>query len=172
MVFVQKRRISFFSHLFVYIKERSKNWPDIVTAIEIPRHIFYRYRYGYQSLKVSTWSVIRYSYDEHSNFFLGEVTWRDLVTWPSVIWVWNFHKVCGKGVCTGVPKTKYLQKTSRGCSNTPCPAPVKEKNLKHNFSIAAPSDSVSPIQPHLTQSAPSDSVTNLKQSNFRYISSL
>ena len=52
-------------------------WPW-VTVIKIPRYVLYRYCYGYQSLKVSRWSVIQHSYDEHSNFFWGEVTWRDL----------------------------------------------------------------------------------------------
>ena len=53
-----------------------------VTGIKIQRNTFHRYRYGYKSLKVSRWSVIRCSYDEHSNIFWDEVTWRDLVTWP------------------------------------------------------------------------------------------
>ena len=33
----------------------------------------------------------------------------DLVTWPWVIWVRNFHKVCEKDVWTAVPKTAVLR---------------------------------------------------------------
>ena len=73
MVFVQKRRLSFFSHWL--IMERSQNWPDLRSPISkfrdfIDTGTFHRYWYGYQSLKVSRWSVIRCSYDEHSIFFL------------------------------------------------------------------------------------------------------
>ena len=77
-------------------------WPW-VTHIKISRYTFYRCCYGCQSLNVSRWSVIRCSYDEH--FLLGEVTWRDLVTWPWATWVWHFPNMCGKDVWTGVPKT-------------------------------------------------------------------
>ena len=61
--------------------------------------------YSYQSLKVSRRSFSRFSYDEHSNFSLGgEVTWRDLVTWPWATWVWNFHSIFEKDLQIGVPK--------------------------------------------------------------------
>ena len=76
------------------------------------------------------WSVIRCSYDDHSNLFWGEVTWRDLVTWPWVTWVWNWYKMCGKDVWTGVPKRRrrappffeISPKPLRGCLNIPGPA--------------------------------------------------
>ena len=106
MVFVQKRRLSFFSHWLMPNGEVAKLTWTSVTDIKIPRYTFHRYCYGYQSLKVSKWSVIWCSYDQHSNFFLGEATCRDLVTWHWPTWFWNFHKVCGKDVWTGVPKRR------------------------------------------------------------------
>ena len=53
------------------------------------------------------WSGIRCSYDEHSNFFGGEVTEpeRDLVTWALVTWIRHFHNMCGNDVWTDMPKT-------------------------------------------------------------------
>ena len=103
-------------------------WP-LVTDIKNPRYKSHRYWYGYQSLKVSRWSVIRCSYDEHLNFWC-EITWRGLLTWPWVTWFWNFHQVCGKDVWTGVSKTAarsaavfyiYFRKAWGECSNTPGP---------------------------------------------------
>ena len=128
MIFFQKRRLSFFSHWLPNREVAKLTWPWVF--INIPRYTFYRYWYGYQSLNVSRWSVIRCSSDEHSNLFWGEVTWRDLVTWPWVTWVRNFHKVCGKDVWTAVPKTVALRAAvfqlsaknlKGGCSNTPRP---------------------------------------------------
>ena len=58
-------------------------------------------------MKIKT-SVIRCSYGEHSNFFWGEVTWHDLVTWPWVIWVWNLRTCAEKAykqVCQICEKT-------------------------------------------------------------------
>ena len=54
-------------------KFRDKHFIDTVTDIN---------RWKFQKRSVS-----RCSYDKHSNFFLGEGTWRDLVTWPEVTWV-------------------------------------------------------------------------------------
>ena len=98
MVFVQKRRLSFFSHWLIIREVAKLTWP-LVTDIKILIYTFYRYGYEYQSLKLSRRSVIWCSYDEHSKFFFwSEVTWRDLMTWPWVTWVRNFYKVCGKDV--------------------------------------------------------------------------
>ena len=60
----------------------------------------------YQSQKKSRQSFSRCSYDEFSNFLWGEVTWRDLVTWPWANWVWNFYSLCGKDVWIGVQKAR------------------------------------------------------------------
>ena len=60
-----------------YNGEDTKLTSPWVTDVKILRYTFYRYFYGYQSLKVSRLSISRYSYDEHSNCFWGEVT-----TWP------------------------------------------------------------------------------------------
>ena len=56
-------------------------WPWVMN-IDIPRYTFYRYWYRHQLLNVWRWWGVWCSYDEHSNFFWGEFTWRDLVTWP------------------------------------------------------------------------------------------
>ena len=133
MVFVQTRSLSFFSHWL--IMERSQNWPDLRSPISKFRDI----RFIDTGTDINRWkfqSVTWCSYDENSKFFWGEVTWSDLVTWPWVTWVRNFHKVCGKGVWTAVPKTAALraavfQLSSKnlrggGCSNTP-PGPARVK---------------------------------------------
>ena len=94
MVFGQKRRRSNLSHWFIMeVAKLTWLW---VTDTKTPWCTFYRYCNGYQSLKVSWWSAIRWCYDDHSNFFWCEVTWRDLVTWLWVTWVWNFHNMCRK----------------------------------------------------------------------------
>ena len=98
MVFVQKRRLSFFLHWLIMV--RSQNWPDLKSPIAKFRDICFIYK----SLKVSRWSLIRCSYYEHSNLFWGEVNWCDLLTWSWVTLVSNFHKMCGKDVWTGMPK--------------------------------------------------------------------
>ena len=95
MVFVQKRRFSVFSGWL--IMERTQYWPDLRSPdMKILRRTFYRHCYLYHSLKVSRQSFSRCRFDEHSNFLWGEVTGRDLVTWPCLILVWNFHNICGK----------------------------------------------------------------------------
>ena len=73
------------------------NWPK-VTDIKILRLTFCRYllllvgikpwkMQGNRSVGVATLSIY---------FLWGEVTCRDLLTWPRVIWVWNFYNICGK----------------------------------------------------------------------------
>ena len=79
-----------------------------VTDINIPRYTLYIYCSGYQSLKVSKWLVIPCSYDERLHYFIGEFTWRDLVTWSWMTWVWTFH-MCRKDVETGGTKTAALR---------------------------------------------------------------
>ena len=63
-------------------------------------------------------SVSRCSYDEHSNFFWGEVTWCDLVTWPWVNWVWKFLTCAEKIMNTCVKNVptflRYLRKKYAG----------------------------------------------------------
>ena len=130
MVFFQKRRL-WFSPIDFDGEVAKLTWPWIID-IKIPRYKFYQNWYGYQSLKVSRWSGIRCSYDEHSNFSelrSLDVTWSDLTL---NAWVWNFHNMCGKDVWTGVQKTVAIHtpvfeisaKNLRGeCSNTlPGPA--------------------------------------------------
>ena len=101
------------------IMERSQNWPDLRSPISKFRYICFidtgtninHWKFqGNRSVSVALTSV--------QTFLWGEVTWRDLVTWPWVTWVWNFHKVCGKDVWTAVPKTAKNLKGG-GCSNTP-----------------------------------------------------
>ena len=99
VVFVQKRRLPFFSNWL--IMERSQNWPDLGSQIQILWQTFYRHCYGYQWLKVSMWSVNRCSYDEYSTF--SEVRSLDATWWSDR--VWKFHKMCGKDIWIGVPKT-------------------------------------------------------------------
>ena len=70
MVFVPNQCFSIFSHWL--IMERSQNWFDFRSPIS------------------KCW-------DKH---FIDtcEVTWRDLVTWPCVTLVWNFHNICWQDV--------------------------------------------------------------------------
>ena len=56
----------------------------------------YRHCFLYQSLKLLRQSFSRCSFDEHTNFLWGEVTWRDLVNWPCVTRIQNFYNICGK----------------------------------------------------------------------------
>ena len=82
--------------------------------------------------------------------FSEVVIWRDLVTWPWVIWVQNFHKVCRKDVWSftkndGAPRAVFQlsAKNLRGVTKHP-PGPVRVKisqqylillfKLKHRFS--------------------------------------
>ena len=106
MVFVQKRHHSIFLPSW-FKMERLQNIRDLTYSYQlflIHSHSFsffnsflllllnilllldaitlrYSYYYSYQSLKISRQSLSRCSYHENSNFFWGEVTWRDLVTW-------------------------------------------------------------------------------------------
>ena len=83
---VQKKRLSIFNWIFSHWIVMGDRKIDLkVTDMEIPRHKFYsilllnincRKFHGDSSLSVAM------SYDEHSNFSGGEVTWRDLFTWP------------------------------------------------------------------------------------------
>ena len=82
--------------LLTYNGEVTKMIRPWVADLKIPRHTFHRYCYRYQYLNVSRWSIIRCSYDEHSNFFWGKVTWRDLVIWHWVTRLGNFQNMCGK----------------------------------------------------------------------------
>ena len=46
-------------------------------------------------------------------FSWTEVTWRDLVTWPCAIWVWNFHIMCWRDVwiqCAFAPLLYYFHR--------------------------------------------------------------
>ena len=81
MIFVQKRPLSISSH-----------WP----IMDNSQKIVVTWVHQYQNSKIciliivllkslaeiSRRSFSRCSYGEHSNFFLGEVTWRNLGTWP------------------------------------------------------------------------------------------
>ena len=74
MIYVQKGAFQYSPIALAYNGEVAKlTWPW-VTDIKIPSR-----------------------YDEHSNFFWGEVTWRpgDL-TLIDLTWVWKFHNMCGK----------------------------------------------------------------------------
>ena len=123
MIFFQTRRLSFFPLTSNGdVAKLTWSWSQRYQNSEI--YIHYRYWYGYQSLKVSRWLCIRCSYDEHSNFFWGETTWRDLVTWSWVIWAWNFY-MCEKDVWTSI-RRRFLdsRKTWRGRKAAPSTARV------------------------------------------------
>ena len=59
-------------------------WPW-VTDIKIPRYIFYRYWYGYQSLEVSRWSRAFGVAMTSIQTFSG-VRWLDVIWWPDIKW--------------------------------------------------------------------------------------
>ena len=97
MVFVQKRRLSIFSHRL--IKERSQYRPGLGSPIlkfwdihftDSLARINHGKFQGNRSIGEAMTSI--------QTFLWGEVTWRDLVTWPCVTWVWNFHNICGNDV--------------------------------------------------------------------------
>ena len=93
MGFVQNRRFSIFLNWLGH-----KKWPELRPPISkfLDMHLIHCYLY--QSLKLSRQSFSRCSFEEHSNFVWGEVTWRNLVTWPCVTWVLNFNNMRGKDV--------------------------------------------------------------------------
>ena len=90
----------------------------------------YRYCYGYQSLKISRWSVIRCSYDEHSNFLWGELTWRDLtlsdlgLKFLQYMRTRYMNRFAKNGGAEVPPFMIYLRKTWGECSN-PTPGPER-----------------------------------------------
>ena len=97
-----KRRLSFFFHWLRYNGE-------------VTKFIFHRYWYGYQSLKVSRQTFSRSSFDEHSNFLWGEVTY--VTWWPDLAWPGSriftpyaekmYYKLCQK-------RSGNLEKTEGG----------------------------------------------------------
>ena len=116
MVFVQKRRLSFFSHWM----ERSQNWPDLGSPRQKFRYMYFidtvpytnRWKIqGNQPCGVAMMSI---------QTFLGEVIWRDLVTCSWVTWVWNFQYMWI------LPFLRYLRKNLRG------PAPCWWKENVHH----------------------------------------
>ena len=124
MVLFQKRRLSFFSYWL--IMERSQKWPDLWSRISKIRDIHFidTGTCMYQMLKVSRWLSIWCRYDEHSNFFWGEVTWRDLTLSDlGLKFSQHMRKRCinryTKNGGSAPPFLRYLRKTWRGCSNTP-----------------------------------------------------
>ena len=93
MVFIQKRGLFIFSKIL--IMEGSQNWPDLRSQISKYWDVNFTYANCYyllisESLKVSSKSFSQRSYDMYSNFFWGEVTQHDIVTWPWVTWVRKF----------------------------------------------------------------------------------
>ena len=76
---VKKRHRSIFSP---WLLEKSKNWPDLRSQIwKFRDKYFIDAVTSYQSPKVSMRSLSRCGYNKHSNFFWGEVTWCNLMTW-------------------------------------------------------------------------------------------
>ena len=79
-----------------------------ITDIKILRLTFYRYCYGNQLLKISRWSIIWCSYDEHSNLFWPVTWWPDL-QWPrseifTICAEKMYEEVCQKPVgCVQTP---------------------------------------------------------------------
>ena len=86
------------------VAELTRPW---VKDIKILRYTFYRYWYRYQLLKVSRWSSIQCSYEEHSNFFLR---WG-LLTWPGDLTLGPGSEILQhvrKRLWTVIPKTAAL----------------------------------------------------------------
>ena len=123
MVFFQEAPFIFFHWL---IMERSQNLPGLGSPISQFRDIHFidtctdinRWTcQGERAFGVAMTSI--------QTFFLGEVTWRDLMTWPWVTWVWNFQNMCGKDVWTSIRKTA---KNLRGRKNVP-PSTARVKSI-------------------------------------------
>ena len=103
MILVQKRRLSIFSHWLRM--ERSQKWPDLRPPISIFRDItFIDNVTNINSCEIQGDRSVGVPMAITQTFFWGEVTWRDLMTWLWVTWIWNLC-MCEK-VCEQVTKNK------------------------------------------------------------------
>ena len=122
---VQKRRLSLFSLWIITscLMKRSQNWSDLrspiskfrdKTFIDTVTDINFWKLQGDRSFGGAMRNI--------QTFFWCEVTWRDLVTWPWVTWIWKLNKVCGKDVRRGVSKNGGRK---RRCFWNICEKPVR-----------------------------------------------
>ena len=122
IVFVQKRRLSIFSHwlLSMYNRKTSQNWPDLKSPISKLRDIHFidtvmdiiRWKFlGDQSFFVSMISIQTFS----------EVRSLDM-TWSWVTWVWDFLQHARKRCVNMCVKKRCLQEKWEGVQ-TPLPNP-------------------------------------------------
>ena len=109
IIFVQKRRLSIVSQLF--IMEKSQHWPDFVSPISKFQCIHFldavtdinRWKFqGDRSFGVVMTSI--------QTFFLrwGHLTWPGDLTLSDL--GLKFHNMCGKYAWTGVPETMACEK--------------------------------------------------------------
>ena len=142
MSFVQKRRISIFSHWL--IMGRSQNWPDLRSSISKFWDIHFVHaialsnRWKFQSdrsLGVAMTDIETF-YEVRSL----QVTW-----WPDLEWPWSeifttcvelmYDKVYQKRRRSAPPFLRYSRKTTGGggCSNTPRPPAGRGLTLEPFF---------------------------------------
>ena len=117
MVFVRKRRLSFFSHWL--IMERSQNWPDLRSPISK----FRDKRFIDTGTDINRWKLLgdrsfRVAMTNIQSF--SEVRSLDVTWWSDHEWRRNFHKVCGKDVWT--PFFSYQRKTWGGGGGVQTPS--------------------------------------------------
>ena len=125
----KKRLISIFSHWL--IMERSQTLPDLRSLISKFRDKHFEHtvtlinRWKFQGDRSVGVAMTRIA-----TFFWGEVFWRDLVTWPWELWVWNLHmckKKMHEQVCQkrrrGV--VRYLRKTAGEVFTPSPPGPAR-----------------------------------------------
>ena len=108
--------------------ERSQNWPDHRSLISKFRDKHFRHtvtlinRWKFQGDRSVGVAMTRIA-----TFFWGEVFWRDLVTWPWELWVWNLH-MCKKRCMNRCAKNggaefwDICEKPQGRCSLPPPPA--------------------------------------------------
>ena len=91
MMFFQNKHISIFPHCV--IMERVLNWPDLRSPMPKFRDLYFIHTITHINCR-------KFQSDRSVGvamsiltFFWDEATWRDLVTWLWVTWVWNFRKM-------------------------------------------------------------------------------
>ena len=120
MVFFQKRRLSFFSHWL--IMEGPQNWPDFWSLISKFRDIhLIDIGTDINCSKIHDDWTFFCSYDEHSNFFWREVTWRVGLKFSQLVRKKTCEQVYQKRRRSAPLFLRYLRKTWKRCSNTPFP---------------------------------------------------
>ena len=128
MVFVQNRRLSFFSHWL--IMERSQNWPDLRSPISKFRDIYFIDT----GTDINCWKFqgdLSFGVAMTNIQSFSEVRSLDVTWWPDFEWpgfeVFKkcaekmYEQLCQKRVRSAPPFSSYLRKKKPegGCSNTP-----------------------------------------------------